>query len=66
MDTAFKNTRENSDRENARIEHDKALGQVMTNIMKNDTELFRQLWITKTSSARCEVVLLRWTVRGKS
>ena len=41
-DTAFRNARENSDRENARIEHDKALGRVMTSIMKDDTELFRQ------------------------
>ena len=41
-DTAFKNARQNSDRENARIEHDKALGRVMTSIMKDDTELFRQ------------------------
>ena len=41
-DTAFKNARENSDRENARIEHDKALGRVMTSIMRDDTELFRQ------------------------
>ena len=41
-DTAFKNARENSDRENARIEHDKALGRVMTSIMKDDTELFKQ------------------------
>ena len=42
MDTAFKNARENSDRENARVEHDRVLGRVMTNIMKDDTELFRQ------------------------
>ena len=41
-DTAFKNARENSDRENARVEHDKALGRVMTSIMRDDTELFRQ------------------------
>ncbi len=41
-DTAFKNARENSDRENARVEHDKALGRVMTSIMKDDTELFKQ------------------------
>ena len=41
-DTAFKNARENSDRENARIEHDKALGRVMTSIMRDDTELFKQ------------------------
>ena len=41
-DTAFQNARENSDRENARIEHDRALGRVMTGIMKDDTELFKQ------------------------
>ena len=41
-DTAFRNARENSDRENARIEHDRALQRVMTAIMKDDTELFKQ------------------------
>ncbi|MCY3921102.1 MAG: type I restriction endonuclease subunit R, partial [Chloroflexi bacterium] len=41
-DTAFRNARKNSDRENARIEHDKALGRVMTSILKDDTELFKQ------------------------
>ena len=41
-DTAFRNARKNSDRENARIEHDRALGRVMTGIMRDDTELFRQ------------------------
>ena len=42
QDAAFKNARENSDRENARIEHDRALARVMTSIMKDDTELFKQ------------------------
>ena len=37
-DIAFRN----SDRENARIEHDKALLRVMTSVMKDDTELFKQ------------------------
>ena len=41
-DTAFKNARRNSDRENARIEHDRALDQVMRSFMKDDTELFKQ------------------------
>ena len=41
-DTAFKNARQNSDKENARIEHDKALVRVMTSVMKDDTELFKQ------------------------
>ena len=42
VDTAFMNARENSDKENARIEHDKALQRVMTAVMKDDTELFKQ------------------------
>jgi type I restriction enzyme, R subunit len=41
-DTAFQNARENSDRQNARIEHDKALARVMTTVLKDDTELFKQ------------------------
>ena len=41
-DSAFKNAQKNSDRENARIEHDKALIRVMTAIMKDDTQLFKQ------------------------
>ena len=40
-DTAFMNARENSDRENARIEHDRALLRVMTALMKDDTQLFK-------------------------
>ena len=41
-DPAFKNAKQNSDRENARVEHDRVLGKIMMNIMKDDTELFRQ------------------------
>lgn len=41
-DTAFGNARRNSDLDNARIEHDRALRRVMTSIMKDDTELFRE------------------------
>ena len=41
-DNAFMNARKNSDRENARIEHDKALLRVMVSIMNDDTALFRQ------------------------
>ena len=55
-DTAFKNAQKNSDKENARIEHDKALLRVMTAIMKDDTQLFKQFqdnegfkrWMTDT------------------
>jgi hypothetical protein len=33
---------QNSDKQNARIEHDKALARVMTAVLKDDTELFKQ------------------------
>ena len=41
-DIAFMNAKMNSDKENARIEHDKALLRVMVSIMNDDTALFRQ------------------------
>ena len=41
-DNAFMNAKMNSDRQNARIEHDKALMRVMISIMNDDTALFRQ------------------------
>jgi len=42
-DTAYQNAKKHSDKQNARIEHDKALGRVMTAVLKDDTELFRQI-----------------------
>ncbi len=39
-DTAYQNAQKNSDRQNARIEHDKALGRVMTGVLKDDTQLY--------------------------
>jgi len=41
-DAAYQNAKKNSDRQNARIEHDKALGRVMTALLKDDTELFKR------------------------
>ena len=41
-DRAFRNARRNSDEQNARIEHDRALLRVMTSVMKDDAELFKQ------------------------
>jgi type I restriction enzyme R subunit len=41
-DTAYQHARQNSDKQNARIEHDRALGRVMTAVLKDDTELFKQ------------------------
>jgi type I restriction enzyme R subunit len=55
-DPAYYNARANSDKQNARIEHDKALARVMTTLLKDDTELFKQFsdnesfrrWLTDT------------------
>lgn len=41
-DTAYQNARKNSDRQNARVEHDKALGRVMTVLLADDTELLKR------------------------
>jgi len=55
-DSAYQNAQKNSDPQNARIEHDKALGRVIVGLMKDDTELFKQFsdnpefkrWLTDT------------------
>ena len=55
-DTAYQNATKNSDWQNARIEHDKALARVMTAVLQDDTELFKQFvdnesfrrWLTDT------------------
>ncbi len=41
-DKAYQNAKKNSDKQNARIEHDKALKRVMTAVLKDDAELYRQ------------------------
>jgi len=41
-DAAYQNARKFSDKQNARIEHDKALARVMTALLQDDTELFKQ------------------------
>ena len=55
-DTAYQNARKHSDKQNARIEHDKALRRVMNALIQDDTELFKQFsdnesfrrWLTDT------------------
>lgn len=55
-DAAYQNAKKYSDKQNARIEHDKALARVMTAVLKDDTELFKQFmdndsfrrWMTDT------------------
>jgi type I restriction enzyme R subunit len=54
---AYQNAKANSDKQNARIEHDKALSGVIISLMKDDTELFKQFsdnpqfrrWLTDAS-----------------
>ena len=43
-DVAYQNAQANSDKQNARIEHDKALARVITALLKDDTELFKQFF----------------------
>lgn len=55
-DQAYQNARQNSDRQNARIEHDKALKRVITALFTDDAQLFKQFqdnesfrhWLTET------------------
>lgn len=56
QDQAYRNAQKHSDKQNARIEHDKALLRVMTSVIQDDTELFKQFmdnesfkrWMTDT------------------
>lgn len=41
-DKAYQNAMKNSDKQNARIEHDKALQRVIIELLKDHTELFKQ------------------------
>jgi len=55
-DSAYQNAKRHSDRQNARVEHDKSLARVMTSVLKDNTELFKQFsdnesfrrWLTDT------------------
>ena len=41
-DSAYRNAKENSDRQNARIEHDQALARVMNGVLRDDMQLCKQ------------------------
>jgi type I restriction enzyme R subunit len=55
-DQKYQNAKKHSDRQNARIEHDKALKRVITALFKDDAQLFKQFqdnqsfraWLTDT------------------
>ena len=40
-DTAYRNARENSDKQNARVEHDQALERAMHGVLNDDMQLFK-------------------------
>ncbi|NTV48115.1 MAG: type I restriction endonuclease subunit R [Geobacteraceae bacterium] len=56
QDTAYQNAAQHSDRQNARLEHDKALNRVILELLSDHTELFKQFsdnpgfkrWLTDT------------------
>jgi type I restriction enzyme R subunit len=58
-DTAYQNAKLQDDPQNARIEHDKALQRVVTALLQDDTEFFKQFsdnesfrrWVTEMSFA---------------
>ncbi|MHB8999382.1 MAG: type I restriction endonuclease subunit R, partial [Thermoanaerobaculia bacterium] len=56
IDIAYQNALKHSDKQNARIEHDKALLRAVTSLLKDDTQFFKQFsdnvsfrrWVTDT------------------
>ena len=50
-DKAYQNAMKNSDKQNARIEHDKALKRVITALFTDDAELFKQFRTMNPSAA---------------
>ena len=42
QDKAYQNAQANSDKQNAKLEHDKALKRVVLDLLADHTELFRQ------------------------
>ena len=58
-DKAYQNAMRNSDKENAKVEHGKALERVMTAVLNDDTQLFSKFqdnadfrrWLTQTMFA---------------
>jgi type I restriction enzyme, R subunit len=56
LDTAYKNAQQHASKQNARLEHDKALGRVVLELLADHTELFKQFsdnpsfkrWLTES------------------
>jgi type I restriction enzyme R subunit len=65
-DTAYQNARMNSDKQNARIEHDRALARVMTALLKDDTELFKRFSDDESFRRSLTDTVFALTYRGTS
>ncbi len=63
-DAAYQNAKQGSDKQNARIEHDKALGRVMTSVLKDDTELFKLFSDNEDFRRRLTEMVFRLTYTG--
>ena len=73
-DRAYQNAMANSDKQNARIEHDKALERAMTEILADHTELFKQFsdndffrrWLSEMIFAATYNEHPTWTTASRS
>lgn len=62
-DTAYKNAMRNSDEQNAKIEHDKALDRVITSMLNDEAELFKQFQGNDDFRSWVENMVFRSTYR---
>jgi type I restriction enzyme, R subunit len=65
-DKAYQNARQNSDKQNARIEHDKALERVIVALMKDDTQLFKEFQDNESFKKWLADTVFRLTYEGEA
>ena len=63
-DRAYRNAMDNSDEQNARVEHDNALQRVMTELLADHTELFKQFSDNPSFRKWLSETVFRETYRG--
>ena len=64
-DGAYQNAMANSDQQNARIEHDKALKRAMTDLLADHTELFKQFSDNESFSRWLSAMIFAATYRNR-
>ncbi len=65
-DVAFQNAKKNSDRQNARIEHDRALSRVMGHVLKDDTQLYKQFVDNESFRRQLTDIVFLLTYEGQA